>query len=325
MTGNLPRPLRDPLPHSPSAPSYARIPSLSCAPRVFFLQPSFAWGELSRVECTQRADPDFKSTQLLIMWAFRRGRWTLEHVDVEPRLSDMSTHWTVVFEAHNGTPEQVNAAISRLMCRYSGAVHRYLLKAVKDPDVAAELDQEFAVRFLRGDFRHSDPQRGRFRDYVKRTVQNLINDHYRRKKATLPIRSGTREPAVEDPGLARFEQQFIASWRADLLDRAWNALSELEQKTGQPYHTVLRSRVDNPDLPSNHLAERLSIKLGRPLSAGAVRQALQRSRRKYVAFLLTEVLASLDRPTNDELEEELSDLSLLDYCRPFMRRRADFT
>jgi DNA-directed RNA polymerase specialized sigma24 family protein len=247
----------------------------------------------------------------------------LEHVAAEPRLSEMSTHWTVVFQAHTGTPDQMNAAVSRLMCRYAGAVHRYLLKALRDPDAAAELDQEFAVRFLRGDFRHSDPTRGRFRDYVKRAVQNLINDHYRRKRTTLPLHSGAREPAIEDPGLARFEQQFLESWRTDLLDRAWTALSELEKSTGQPYHTVLRSRVDNPELPSNHLAERLSEKLGRPLTGGAVRQALQRSRRKYVNFLLTEVLASLDRPTQDELEEELSDLSLLAYCRPFMKRRAD--
>jgi RNA polymerase sigma factor (sigma-70 family) len=247
----------------------------------------------------------------------------LEHVDIEPRLSEMSTHWTVVFQAHSGTPEQVSAAVSRLMCRYAGAVHRYLLKALKDPDAAAELDQEFAVRFLRGDFRNSDPQRGRFRDYVKRAVQNLITDYYRRKRSSRTVQAGAHEPAVEDAGLARFEKQFIESWRADLLDRAWTALAELEKNTGHPYHTVLRSRVDNPDLTSNLLAERLSAKLSRPLTAGAVRQALQRSRRKYVDFLLTEVLASLDRPTQDGLEEELSDLRLLDYCRPFMKPRAN--
>ena len=247
----------------------------------------------------------------------------MEHVDAEPRLSEMSTHWTVVFQAHSGTPEEMNAAVSRLMCRYGGAVHRYLLKAVKDPDVAAELDQEFAVRFLRGDFRNSDPTRGRFRDYVKRAVQNLITDYYRRKRATRTVQSSGQEPAVQDPGLARFEKQFIESWRADLLDRAWHALSELEKNTGHPFHTVLRSRVDNPGLTSSILAERLSTQLGRPLSAGAVRQALQRSRRKYVEFLLTEVLASLNRPSQDELEEELSDLRLLDYCRPFMKPRAD--
>jgi len=246
---------------------------------------------------------------------------TLENIEIDPRLSQMSTQWSIVFQAHHGSPEQVSSAVSQLMCRYAGAVHRYLLKALKDPEAAAELDQEFAVRFLRGDFRRCDPKRGRFRDYVKRAVQNLINDHYRRKRPNLSLDSHFEEPAAADSGLAQFEQQFLESWRKDLLDRAWSSLSELEKSTGQPYHTVLRSRVDHPDLPSQELAKQLAIALSRPLTAGAVRQSLQRSRRKYVDFLLTEVLASLDRPSQDELEEELSDLRLLDYCRPFMKRR----
>jgi RNA polymerase sigma-70 factor (ECF subfamily) len=245
----------------------------------------------------------------------------LELVEADPRLSQMSTQWNVVFQAHSGTPEQVSVAVSRLMCRYAGAVHRYLLKALKDPEAAAELDQEFAVRFLRGDFRRCDPKRGRFRDYVKRAVQNLINDYYRRKRTKTSAQPLVAEPADLDSAPAHFEQQFLESWRKDLLDRAWTSLSELEQTTGQPYHTVLRCRVDHPDLPSQDLARRLGVTLGRPLTAGAVRQALQRSRRKYVDFLLAEVIASLDRPSRDDLEEELSDLSLLDYCRPFMKRR----
>src|SRR5262249_27896987 len=162
----------------------------------------------------------------------------------------MSTQWNVVFQAHSGTPDQVSKAVSGLMCRYSGAVHRYLLKALKDPDAAAELDQEFAIRFLRGDFRNCDPKRGRFRDYVKRAVQNLINDYYRRKKSKVPVEPLTDHPEVFDTAPAHFERQFLESWRKDLLDRAWTSLSDLEQRTGQPYHTVLRSRVDHPDLRS---------------------------------------------------------------------------
>jgi RNA polymerase sigma factor (sigma-70 family) len=247
----------------------------------------------------------------------------MENVEADPHLSQMSTQWTMVFQAHRGTPDEVSAAVSRLMCRYSGAVHRYLLRAVKDPDAAAELDQEFALRFLRGDFRHCDPKRGRFRDYVKRAVQNLINDHYRRQRPNISLDARTPEPAALDSGIAQFEQQFLESWRKDLLDRAWIALAELEKNSGQPYHTVLRSRVDHPDLPSHELAAQLSRALQRPLTAGAVRQALQRSRRKYVNYLIAEVLASLDRPTRDDLEEELSDLNLLDHCRPFMKGRAE--
>jgi RNA polymerase sigma factor (sigma-70 family) len=247
----------------------------------------------------------------------------VEHVDAEPMLSDLSTHWTIVFEAHSGKPGQINVAVAELMCRYAGAVHRYLLKALKDPEAAAELDQEFAVRFLQGSFRHADPKRGRFRDYVKRAVQNLINDYHRRKRSDRLKNSGTAEPIFDDGGPDQFERQFLESWRSDLLDRAWNSLAALERNTGQPYNTVLRFRVDRPELSSGQLAEELAVTLGRPLSPGAVRQALQRSRRKYVNFLLAEVLASLSSPTQDDLEEELSDLNLLDYCRPFMRRRPD--
>jgi RNA polymerase sigma-70 factor (ECF subfamily) len=235
----------------------------------------------------------------------------------------MSTQWTMVFQAHSGTPDQVNAAVAQLMCRYAGAVHRYLLKALRDPEAAAELDQEFAIRFLRGDFRHCDPKRGRFRDYVKRAVQNLIVDHYRRKRPTLPLSSRTPEPAVEDTGPAEFDRQFLESWRKDLLGRAWSALEDLEKNTGRPYHTVLRYRVDHPHVPSAEIAEQLSAALRRPLSSGAVRQALHRARRKYADYLITDVLASLDHPTRDGLEEELSDLNLLEYCRPYLKRRDD--
>src|SRR5579885_893632 len=60
----------------------------------------------------------------------RWGPIAVEKVEAEPRLADLSTQWNLVFEAHSGTPEQVSLAMSQLMCRYSGAVHRYLLKAL---------------------------------------------------------------------------------------------------------------------------------------------------------------------------------------------------
>ena len=102
--------------------------------------------------------------------------------------------------------------------------------------------------------------------------------------------------------------------------RAWVALLGLEVRTGQPYHTVLRLRVEHPELRSPELAERLSALLDRPISAGGLRQALQRSRDRYVGFLIEEVAGSLDSPTADQLEQELGDLDLLDQCRPALSR-----
>src|SRR5262249_5544742 len=131
---------------------------------------------------------------------------------------------------------------------------------------------------------------------------------------------GVAEPAASDEGLAQFDRQFLVSWRTALLDRACVALDELERATGRPHHTILRLRVDEPGLTSKEWAARLSERLGRPVTAGAFRQALQRARREFALRLLAEVRASLEEPSPEALEEELADLELLEYCRPYLKR-----
>src|SRR6266436_612212 len=97
-------------------------------------------------------------------------------------LSQISTMWTMLFRAHAGGPEGAVSAQRAMMERYGGAVYRYLLGAVRDQDAAAELSQEFAVRFLRGDFRRADPDRGRFRDYLKTSLIHLVTDYHRARQ-----------------------------------------------------------------------------------------------------------------------------------------------
>ena len=78
--------------------------------------------------------------------------------------------------------------------------------------------------------------------------------------------------------------------------------------------------MDEPGLTSNGWAARLYEKRGRPYTAGAFRQALQRARREFALRLIEEVRASLlEEPTRQTLEEELADLELLEYCRPYLR------
>ena len=47
---------------------------------------------------------------------------------------------------------------------------------------------------------------------------------------------------------------------------------------------------------------------------------LARARALYVDLLVTEVAQSLKRPTPGQLEEELRELGLLDYCRPVLEQ-----
>jgi RNA polymerase sigma-70 factor (ECF subfamily) len=239
-----------------------------------------------------------------------------EHLD--KRLSRISTLWTEVFRAHAATADAASAAQQRLLQRYHGAVYLYLLGAVHDPDVAGDLAQEFALRFVRGDFRRADPERGRFRDYVKTALIHLVNDHYRARQAwPRPLVADRPEPAASPPDSADSERQFLATWREELLERTWQALAD----ANAVYHTVLHLRVEAPDLSSAQMAEHLSAGRDKPVSADWVRKTLQRAQAKFADLLVEEVALSLSGGKETELEQELRELDLLRYCRSALQRR----
>jgi RNA polymerase sigma-70 factor (ECF subfamily) len=240
---------------------------------------------------------------------------------LQSHLSHITTLWTLVREAHHGAPQEVTTAQRLLLERYSGAIHRYLQGALRNAEAADDLFQEFCLRFLRGDFRRASPERGRFRDYVKTALFHLVVNHQKRQRPSGP--PDVPEPAWTPPELTEAEQAFLESWREELLDRAWAGLAEIERRSGQPDHSVLRLRTDEPLLSSAALAEKLGTRLGKSYTINAVRQALHRAREKFTDLLLHEVAVSLEEPSPDALEQELLDLGLLDYCRGALQRRRD--
>ncbi|HEX6986705.1 MAG TPA: sigma-70 family RNA polymerase sigma factor [Planctomycetaceae bacterium] len=231
------------------------------------------------------------------------------------------TEWSVVRGAHAGAPEEVLSAQEQLLDRYGGAARRYLLAAVRDQHAADELFQEFALRFVRGDFRRADPERGRFRSFLKTALYHLVIDYQRRhRRGPETFGSGSFQPADLDPDPGLSEESFLNSWREELLSRAWGALEELERTSGGHLYTVLRLRAERPEMNSGRIAEELGARLGAPYTAGNVRQMLHRAREKFAEFLVHEIAQSLEEPTADEIEDELIDLNLLEYCRPAIGR-----
>jgi RNA polymerase sigma factor (sigma-70 family) len=238
-------------------------------------------------------------------------------------LSRISTQWSLVFQAHQGTAAAASQAQQELMQRYCGAIYRYLLAAVRDPDVADDLSQEFALRLIRGDFRRADPGHGRFRDFLKTALYHLIVDFQRRqsRRHCEALHPDTPEPVEGTPVLPS-DQEFLARWREELLNRAWDALQLVEKETGQPFYTILRYRAENPEIRSAQMAQTLQGRLGKPLSDVSVRQTLHRAREKFADLLLDEVAHSLQTSEVDRIEQELIALDLLSYCRSSLDRFA---
>jgi RNA polymerase sigma-70 factor (ECF subfamily) len=247
----------------------------------------------------------------------------MESARLDEHLSQITTQWTVLFQAHQGTASAVSAAQQQLLQRYSSAVYRYLLACVRDADVADELFQEFALRLVRGSFQGADPEKGRFRQFLKTTLYHLVLDHRRRRgKQPTPLAEDAPEPAVESDPPTEDEGEFLTIWRAELMARVWEALERIEQETGQPLYTVLRLRTNHPELKSPQMAERLTADLGRPVTADQVRKRLFVAREKFTDLLLAEIAASLEGPTAEALAQEVLDLGLMEYCKDALARRS---
>jgi RNA polymerase sigma-70 factor (ECF subfamily) len=229
----------------------------------------------------------------------------------------MATHWSMVLQAHGPATDSASAARRELMTRYSGAAYRYLLGAVRDPDTASDLCQEFAVRFLRGDFHRAAPERGRFRNYLKTALIHLVTDYHRTRQAQPAPLAADPADVRAQPDDFDVENTFVRSWREELLDRTWKTL-DLAQPT---YGAALRLRIAEPDLPSAEMADRLTRELGKPMTAANIRKALQRAHERFADLLLDEIACSLETSAADALRAELTELDLLKYCKEALEKR----
>ncbi len=243
------------------------------------------------------------------------------HDNADERLSAISTQWTVLVQAQQGTAEAASAA-ANLLQRYRAPITRYLLACVRHLDVVDDLFQEFALRFVRGDFKNVDRQRGHFRHFLKTTLYHLVVD-YRRKQqrdSHLPLPTADACPAATPAPLAS-DGDLEAELRKDFLARAWDALARWEMEKKQPLFTVLNCRTNHPDLRASQLAERLSALLRTTVTPEWVYKKLHYAREKFNELLLEEVTQTLDQPTAEDVEQELLDLGLLKYCRTALDRR----
>lgn len=233
----------------------------------------------------------------------------------DKRLSEITTLWNEVRQAHRESAADVNSASAidarqRLLMRYRGAIRRYLLGAVGNVEDADDLFGEFSVKFLRRDLHRVDPERGRFRDYVRTVLINLVNDHFRRQHGQpRSLDSGLPEPKAADDSDTRLD----ACLRDDLMERTWKSL----QLSNPNYYLVLRQRVADVNLTARQIGESLDP----TMTASNVRKTLERAREKFAELLLDEVISTLEFDDPAQLRNELKRFKLLEYCRSAFDRR----
>jgi len=244
-----------------------------------------------------------------------------EPSEIQDRLSAIVTRWTLLQQAHGSDSQDARSAHEALLQRYGGAIRRYLSGCVRQAELADEMYQEFAIRLIQGGLQGADPQKGRFRHYLKGVLFHLLADqHQKIKKQPTGWISQFPEPAVTESSTLQEDTDFLEHWRTEILANSWNTLQAEETTSGQPWYTVLAYRRDHPDQRSEEMAVNLSSQLGKPMNASSVRQALHRARERFAEILLDQVMNSLKESSVDELHAELIDLRLMQYCEPALAR-----
>ena len=243
----------------------------------------------------------------------------------DKELSEISTCWADLHLAHaDARSEETKRAQERLLRTYKPAILRYLTAALHDPEAAQDLFQIFSVRFLAGGFRHADPDRGRFRDYLKSALFNLVRDH-RRRTARMPgpLSSDVIDPRDEAPPSAHEDEAFLLCCRDALLGRAFRGLQAIEHPVSRPWAAILKLRMQNEGWTAAQIAADFSARTGRRYSEDWARKCLMTARMKFSEILLREVAQTISDRSLPAVEEELIELRLHSWLRKEIRRRRD--
>ena len=236
----------------------------------------------------------------------------------EERLDRVVTQWSLLRLAHETASMETAQARQRLLLKYNRAIRSYVGALLQNDEDADEVAQDVLMRLLRGDFASADPKKGRFRDFLKVAVKNMVRKHWSGKQRRAGVNLDVAQVAAaqaNDPIDAAWDRQ----WQKSVLDCALRALENFERANpGCVYATLLKLRAEHADADSPQLAELLSYATGKAWKPDATRQQLRRGRLRLAQLLVEEIAGSMNSPSADLIEAELIDLGLMEYVRPFL-------
>jgi hypothetical protein len=222
-------------------------------------------------------------------------------------LSEISTHWPLI-----------NDSVTFVL-RYAPAIRGYLRVLLPPPAETDEVLQDFLLSVVERGFVPERVRRGRFRDYLIAAVRYHAWRYMRRKRLQ-PLSAEQADGLEAREGAPAGDAEWLARWRQRLLDWAWETLEYKQRRSpGNWHYTVLRLSTDDPAADSATLAARVGA--DPPLSAVAFRKQLSRARAAFARALVEEVERTLERPTPAAVRDELAELGLLEYVRPYLERK----
>jgi DNA-directed RNA polymerase specialized sigma24 family protein len=240
-------------------------------------------------------------------------------VVAEPR-AFVTTRWSLILSATGSETDQKKAreALASLCRTYWRPVFLFVSRQGYSIQDAQDLSQDFFVMILESDWlRQADEQRGRFRSFLLKSLQNFLSHAGERSRAVK--RGGRVEFVPWDKWLAEAPSQvsvsagtleslppehlFDVPWAAAVVEHALQRLREqCEGKGRRRLFEVLKDHLtsERGDVSYASLATKLGIE------ETTVKKQLHNLRQRYRWLLRDEVAQTVENPA--DIDDEIRHL-----------------
>lgn len=227
-----------------------------------------------------------------------------------------TTRWSVILSsAAEGSEEKTRAALAELCQTYWRPIFAFVCRRGYLPTDAQDLTQDFFLNILSGDLlRRADPERGRFRSLLLKSLQNFLIDAHDKRNAKK--RGGDVSFVSWDDWMAEApshlslpadafdswpaERLFDVRWAATVVEQALRHLREECEARGR--RRVFDALSGSLTAERNEISyEALSQSLG--ITAMGVKRLVHQLRRRYRELLREEVAQTVEKP--EDVDDEL--------------------
>ena len=225
-----------------------------------------------------------------------------------------TTHWSVVLMAGSTESPDAHAALVRLCQAYWHPLYCCVRRHGHSPEDAQDLTQGFFAKMLeKNQITLADPQRGRFRTFLLRALENFLHNAYER--ATTQKRGGGCEIVSWDAEAA--EERYVSETAvglspAQIFERSWaltmlsGALARVRREFSTSGKTDLFDWLE-PHLwgdDTRTLYGQIASELD--MTVVSIKVTMHRLRQRYRDVLREEVAQTLENP--EQMESELEHL-----------------
>lgn len=222
----------------------------------------------------------------------------------------VTTQWSQVLAARDGSDTKAHAALEGLCQTYWQPLYAYVRHQGENPDDARDLTQGFFLEFLEKDVISAvDPSKGRFRAFLLASLRNYLSHERARERRlkrgggtstiSLDFETGEEHYAGQSAEQMTPEEVYEYRWAVTVLDRAMGRLAAESQGWGnedqfqrlKPYLTGEGSQPSYRDIASD---------LG--MSEGAVKVAVHRLRKRFGQALRLEIAQTVVEPADTDAE-----------------------